>query len=94
MEVYTTESGIFLTPEKRENILNNLDKLAISFEYIANPMTEAIEAFRSFSLVAASALVDTIDNQNQKGDLEIFKGKPIEVDKPIFKVRRINQWKN
>ena len=90
MGIYTTEFGAFITPEERENLLNNLDKLTMSFEYIASPVTEAIEAFRNFSLVTASALNDTTDNQNKKGDLEIFKGKPIVEDEPVFKMRRIN----
>lgn len=93
MVLYTNE-GIFLTSKEREDIANNLDKIAISFEYMSNPLTEAIEAFRNFSLVTASALDDITDNQNKKGDLEIFKGKPIEVDKPVFRVRRINQWES
>lgn len=93
MTLYTNE-GIFLTSKERENIANNLDKLTISFECISNPLIEAIEAFRKLSLVAASVLDNTTDNQNQKGVLEIFNGKPIEVDEPVFKVRRISQWKN
>ena len=91
MGVYTTEFGAFITPEERENLLNHLNNLTISFECITNPMTEAIEAFRNFSLVTASALNDTTDNQNKKGDLEIFKGKPIIEDEPIFR-RSDRRW--
>ena len=86
MTLYTNE-GIFLTSKEREDIANNLDKLTISFECMTSSLTDVIDAFRNFSLVAASVLDNTTDNQNQKCVLEIFNGKPIEVDKPIFKTR-------